>query len=324
MRILVLGAGAIGSVFGGFLAKAGHEVLLVGRKLHMEAIERNGLLIEGIWGTHTVRKNINVITNLSQLQQLGKAAFDICLLTVKSYDTSAVVSMLAQTIHDPPPVLSLQNGLGNIEKIEHLIGRKKTIGGRVIFGVEYKSPGLVMVTVAADKTYIGGLQDGISGEYVNRIAGLFTDAGIPTAPTENILQFIWGKALYNCSLNPLATILNVHYGMLLSNDATRQIIQKILEEIFALTSCLQLNLEWQTAEEYAHVLFNELIPRTFKHHPSMLQDINRGKKTEIDSLNGALAAMGRQAGIEMPYNWLLTQLIKAKEQVCEKISCNSN
>jgi len=323
MKILVLGAGAIGSVFGGFLAESGHEVFLVGRKSHMEAIARSGLSIDGIWGKHTITKNISVATELTQLNR-SNMAFDLCLLTVKSYDTSAVVSMLARTIADPPPVLSLQNGLGNLEMIEAVLGRKKTIGGRVIFGVEYKMPGLVTVTVVADKTYIGGLKAGIAGAHVAEIARLFTDAGIPTVATEDIQRFIWGKALYNCALNPLATILNVHYGMLLSSDATQQIMRNILEEIFSLTDRLQIQLEWKTADEYAGILFNELIPKTFEHHPSMLQDINSGKRTEIDSLNGALVAMGQQAGIAMPCNWLTTQIIKAKEQRCEKITTSSS
>lgn len=324
MKILVLGAGAIGSVFGGFLAKAGHEVFMVGRRQHMEAIAREGLLIDGIWGTHAITANIHTATELALHGAALKTGFDICLLTVKSYDTAAAAELLAGTLHAIPPVLSLQNGLGNIETIERLLGRKKTIGGRVIFGVEYRRPGRVTVTVAADKTYIGGLPEGIARAYVQELADSFTGAGIPTAATDDIQQYIWGKALYNCTLNPLATILDVHYGLLLSNDATKMIMRQLLEEIFTVTASLPLTLPWPTAAAYADVLFNELIPKTFEHHPSMLQDINRGKKTEIDSLNAALITMAEKSGIAMPCNRVLTQLIKAKELLCSTTTPHEN
>ncbi|PIV83125.1 MAG: hypothetical protein COW52_09895 [Nitrospirae bacterium CG17_big_fil_post_rev_8_21_14_2_50_50_9] len=123
MKILVMGAGSIGSVFGGFLAEGGHEVTLVGRPWHMEAIQAKGLHISGIWGDHTV-------TNLRTLSSLpDEGGLDLVLLTVKSYQTRESVSELDRHILDPVPILSLQNGLGNLETIAEIVGPDRTLGG---------------------------------------------------------------------------------------------------------------------------------------------------------------------------------------------------
>ena len=316
MHFLVFGAGAIGSVFGGLLAKSGHLVTLIGRKAHMDAIAHDGLVIDGIWGRHVIRENIIPSTELTPRLVSDSPVFDLCLLTVKSYDTADAVQTLCKYLSNPPKVLSLQNGLGNIETIAHFLGPSKTIGGRVIFGVEYQKPGVVTVTVAADSTKIGSVAGSIQRHEIEHFAALFTQAGIPTEATDDIIRYIWGKVLYNCSLNPLATLLNVPYGKLLSNCAAREIMQELITEIFTVARLLSVKLDWDTPEEYTNVLFSELIPRTFQYHPSMLQDVQRGKRTEIDALNGAIAQYAEQLGCEAPMNALMRDLIKAKESIC--------
>jgi 2-dehydropantoate 2-reductase len=310
VNILVMGTGAMGSVFGGFLADAGHRVVLVARKAHADAIAEKGLLIDGIWGTRRVL-SLSVCTSLADISDTEPC--DVVLLSVKSYDTERAMSELQQAFPIPPPVVSLQNGIGNIEKIEQRIGKQKTIGGRMIFGVEFVRPGHVTVTVSADNTKIGGLPGGIDPAFVEQLALTITAAGIPADAVDDIDRYIWGKVLYNCALNALATIMNVHYGRLLDSDGTQEIMTHIIEEIFAVAAAKGVVLGWEKPEQYRQVLFGELIRRTYDHHPSMLQDMRRGKKTEIDALNGAVVAMGAELGIDVPYNWTITQLIKAKE-----------
>jgi 2-dehydropantoate 2-reductase len=314
MKILVLGAGAIGSVFGGLLAKKGNSVCLVGRKPHLDAIKRQGLMIEGIWGTHRVH-SLTGYESFFDLKAHEPLTFDVILLCVKSYDTEIILRELLTHYPEPCPVISLQNGLGNIETIEKLLGKEKTIGGRVIFGVEFIEPGSVRVTVSADKTVIGGLPGGIQKDFVTMLAGKFTAANIPTEVTDDIQRYIWGKVIYNCALNGPATLLNVHYGALLSSESSKNIMRRIVEEIFAVMQSKNIVLDWSTPEEYQQVLFNSLIPLTFKHHPSMLQDIMRHKKTEIDALNGAIVEMAGKAGFDVPFNWAVKQFIKAKESI---------
>jgi len=314
MKILVLGAGAIGSVFGGLLAQGGNSVCLVGRKPHLDAIKHKGLLIEGIWGTHRVN-SLSCYESLSDLKAHEPLTFDVILLCVKSFDTEIILRELLTHYPEPCPVISLQNGLGNIETIEKLLGKEKTIGGRVIFGVEFIDNGRVRVTVSADKTVIGGLPGGIQKGFVKSLASEFTASNIPTEVAEDIQRYIWGKVIYNCSLNGPATLLNVHYGALLSSESSKHIMTKIIEEIFVVMKHRNIVLDWRTPEEYQLILFDSLIPLTFKHHPSMLQDIMRHKRTEIDALNGAIVEMARETGTDVPYNWTVTQFIKSKENL---------
>jgi 2-dehydropantoate 2-reductase len=314
MKILVLGAGAIGSVFGGLLAQGGNSICLIGRKPHLDAIKQQGLLIEGIWGEHKIH-SLACYESLSHLSVHEAFSFDVILLTVKSYDTENILRELLAHYPVPCPVISLQNGLGNIETIEKLLGKEKTIGGRVIFGVEFVEPGRVRVTVSADKTVIGGLPGGIQKDFLAMLAGTFTVSNIPTEVTDEIQKYIWGKVIYNCALNGPATLLNVHYGALLSSESSKHIMTKIVEEIYAVMQHNNIVLDWRMPEEYQQVLFNSLIPLTFKHHPSMLQDIMRHKRTEIDALNGAIVEMAGEAGIDVPFNWAVTQFIKAKESI---------
>ena len=300
----------MGSVFGGFLADAGHSVAMIARKAHADAIAEKGLLIDGIWGTRRVR-SLTVWTALADISD--PASFDAVLLSVKSYDTALALSDLLNRIPNPPPVVSLQNGLGNVEKIEQLMGRHKTIGGRMIFGVEVAEPGHVTVTVSADNTKLGGFPGGIDPAFVKQLAQTLTAAGIATDAVADIDRYIWGKVLYNCALNALATIMNVHYGRLLDSDGAKEIMTRMVEEIFTVAAAKGVVLGWEKPEQYIQVLFGELIMRTYEHHPSMLQDMRRGKKTEIDALNGAVVAMGAEFGIDVPCNWTITELIKAKE-----------
>lgn len=312
MNILVLGAGAIGSVFGGFLAQAGHHVCLIARHSHLEAIKRSGLVIEGIWGEHSIH-NLTGFESLTTLQEKENTVFDIILLTVKSYDTEPMLKALTACFPDPPPIVSLQNGLGNIEIIETYAGRIKTIGGRVIFGVEFIEPGRVKVTVSADKTMLGGLPGGIERAFIENLAQMLTAAGIPAEATDSIEKYIWGKVLYNCALNGLATVMKVHYGALLAHEGSREIMRQIVAEIFKVIRAKYIELDWKTPDEYTEQLFSKLIPLTFDHHPSMLQDILRHKRTEIDALNGAVVQKGMERDIDLPYNWAITKLIKARE-----------
>lgn len=300
----------MGSVFGGFLADAGHRVVMTARSAHADAIHKKGLLIDGIWGQKRV-DSMSVYTSLADIPEKGP--FDAVLLSVKAYDTASALSELVKALPDPPPVVSLQNGLGNVELIAGRIGKEKTIGCRMIFGVEFVEPGHVTVTVAADNTKLGCLPEGIAPAFVYRLAQTITAAGIPADSVPDIERYIWEKVLYNCALNALAAIMNVHYGRLLESDSTKEIMRHIVAEIFTVAAAKGVALGWEKSSDYCRELFDVLIPRTFEHHPSMLQDMRRGKKTEIDSLNGAVVTMGAEFAIDVPYNWTIAQLIHGRE-----------
>ena len=315
MKILILGAGAIGSVFGGFLAKSGHEVVLLGRQAHMATINQNGLKIEGIWGEHDITSHIKGYTLLSAIREGEGDTFELILLTVKSYDTKAVIRDYLQYFLNNAPMVSLQNGLGNLEKIVELLGSDRAIGGRVIFGAEIIESGRVKVTVYADAVVVGGVSGGIDPRMVEKIAAIFSQSGIPSHATNEIEKYIWGKVLYNSALNALGSILEVNYGELLNREETRKIIVYIIYEIFSVIEKSKTRLFWNTPDEYLKLLFDELIPATYNHFPSMLQDIRRKRMTEIESINGAVVKTGEDLGLFLPVNKVTLNLVKVKERI---------
>jgi len=314
MRIVVLGAGAIGSVFGGLLARAGHRVTLIGRRAHIEAIAAQGLLIDGIWGTYRVR-NLCGYTSLKEMPEQERAGCELALVTVKSHDTDALMRSCMPVLPEQLTFVSLQNGLGNIECIAGHAGSGRVIGGRVIFGVVFVENAHVRVTVEADKTAVGVPGFGTAdSSLVERLSAMFSGAGIASVVTDHIEQLLWAKMLYNCALNALATILNTHYGALLATGL-QDTMRGIISEIFDVAACAGIELPYSGSEQYAQLLFDELIPRTYDHLPSMLQDIKRGKKTEIDALNGYIVGMARTCGCQVPCNTMLVTLMRSLESM---------
>ena len=207
MNFLVMGAGALGTAFGGMLAAAGNDVTLIGRERYMKPIRDHGLRISGIWGSHVV-KNLNAKSELNVTDKT-----DVVLLTTKSFDTESAIRALQPHIHAESVVISLQNGIGNEETIAKYVGADRTMGRMVITGFVISNPGEVNVTVTADTTKIGALNNKITPR-LRALVTEFQDAGIPSDAVDNIKAHIWAKALYSAALNPLSGIFRVEYGRL--------------------------------------------------------------------------------------------------------------
>ena len=311
MKILVMGAGAIGSVFGGFLAEKGNDVSFIGREQFIQAIKKVGLRISGIWGEHFVR-NVKCFTSVNEISE---ANFDFVLLSTKSFDTEETVKQVLTLVGPETMIVSLQNGLGNIETIARLAGKERTIGARVIFGVVLIEPGHFNISASADKVLLGAISPDVPADKVTEIAATINNAGITTATTSEIEKFIWTKVLYNCCLNAPSALLDTCYGKLGEFEATRKIIRSIITEVLAVAKGCEVDMGFPDTASYEKVLYGELLPTTYAHHASTLQDLKSGKKTEIEALNGAIVRMGREKGIPTPVNWTLTQLIHGKEGI---------
>lgn len=310
MKILVFGAGAIGSVFGGFLSRS-HEVTLLGRAWHLDAIRKKGLRVEGIWGRHRFR-NFHLATDAQRLFR-SIPPFDLILVTVKSYDTPHVTQFLKNRLRPATVVLSLQNGVGNIETLHRFLPPSQVMGGRVITGVEI-GPGKVTVTVSADKIRMGESVRGRKpSQRARALARLFSACGLPADAVPDVEKYLWAKLVYNCALNALASLLGVHYGALAEGESTRALMEAVIREVYRVARAKRIPLEPGTAEKYIRLFYRKLVPSTYGHHPSMLQDLRRGKRTEIDALNGAVVRFGRALRIPTPFNELLTELIHSRE-----------
>jgi 2-dehydropantoate 2-reductase len=306
MKVLIFGAGAMGSVFGGFLSDKNH-VSLIGRAGHTDAVNEKGLRVTGIWGEHSFA---GIKAYKSALELASDASFDLIMIATKSYDTLAAVKEIWPLVKKDTAVMSMQNGVGNEETIAEWFGEESTMGGMAIFGARLLGPGHAEVTVFASECLVGDL--GGSIKRADRIAKAFSEAGIPTKASDDIIRDKWMKAFYNIALNPLSAILGVPYGELGKRESTRNIMQTLLKEAFKVANALEIPLQYSW-DEYYRFLLEKQLPPTSAHRSSMLQDIERGRKTEIDYLNGAVVSLGKKLGIKTPVNETITGIIKSLE-----------
>jgi 2-dehydropantoate 2-reductase len=300
-----MGAGALGTVFGGRLRRAGQAVDFIGRGEHFEVLCRQGLTIDGIWGRVQLGP-INVPPTDPALVQ----PYDVILLCVKSFDTAAACRQIKGLLAPQGLVISIQNGLGNLELIAQECGANAVVGARVIFGARISRPGVATVTVYADKVLLGMVSPEYQSPLLVRVDADFNEAGIPTAIVYNILTHIWEKVLYNCALNPLGAILGVTYGDLAASPHTRDLMWALIEEIYRVAAMKQVPLNHPTSQAYFQHFLERLVPPTAAHYPSMLQDLQQGRQTEIEALNGAICRYGDHYQLPTPYNAAVSQLIR--------------
>ncbi len=317
--ILIAGAGAIGSILGGLLHDAGHEVTLLGRRAHLEAIGRDGLKISGLLGNRTVTG----MKLAHDPAQLG-GEFGLIFCAVKSYDTESIAAALADHLTDDGVIVSMQNGLGNIEALSEVFGRRRVLGARVIFGAEMPSPGHAHVTVFAQPVAIGpapALHREDAPALATRaraIAAMLDAAGVPAVGVDDIMPVLWTKILYNVALNPLGALLQQHYGALAEDPDVRPIMDRAIEEAFAVARALEVALPFSNAAEYRKVFYEQLIPPTFNHRPTMLNDLHVRGRTEIGALNGRIVELADGFGLDAETNRMLTRLVRAAERVTGK------
>jgi 2-dehydropantoate 2-reductase len=211
-------------------------------------------------------------------------------------------------------LISLQNGLGNLEAASRVLGSERVLGARVIFGAELVEAGHVRVTVYADPVLVGSPEasDRARTGKAATWAARLREAGIPAEPTDALVAELWAKVLYNAALNPLGALLGVRYGDLPNDPDTRVVMDAVIDETFLVAHAEGVVLPWADAAAYRSTFYGRLIPATAGHRSSMLQDIERGRPTEIDAINGEVAARGAARGIPTPVNATLTRLVRAR------------
>lgn len=301
----------MGSVIGGLLAGAGHTVTLLGRARHLDAVATDGLRITGLYGEHHVR-SLRIATSIDALN----GPFDTVLLTVKAWDTTAMSTAVAPQLAPDGVLICLQNGLGNMEHASAAVGTKHVLGGRVIFGAEVTAPGHAFVSVHAEPTLIGAPSADVAlASRAASIAQALADAGVPAEPTATITADLWAKLLYNAALNPLGALLRVPYGHLPRDPDAKALMDQIIAEAFAVAVATGVTLRWPTAAAYAETFYGRLVPSTAEHRSSMLQDLERGRPTEIDAINGWVAARAAEHHLSAPVNATLTRVIHARTRV---------
>ncbi|RPJ52418.1 MAG: 2-dehydropantoate 2-reductase, partial [Methanobacteriota archaeon] len=238
----------------------------------------------------------------------GGTSYDYIFISAKSLDTEGICRSFADVIagHE---VVSLQNGIGNEEIIARYTDR--VIGGTIITGFEWRGTAEVHVTVEAGPVKLGRFPDGLDAP-VETLVQLLQRAGIRAEGSPHIRADLWAKTIYNRALNPLGAVMDVPYGEL-GHPAAWRIIEGIVGEAFAVVEAEGVRLPWNDAAGYLEYLRTFQLPATASHHSSMLQDITRGRKTEIDFLNGAIVERAKKYGVPAPVNATIADLIRFKE-----------
>ena len=307
--ILIAGLGALGTVFATMLKKAGNTVHGLTKDKYLPLFTDGRTRVSGIWGEHEAELD-GIHASIDPLRNIS---FDLVILTVKSYDTASAVEQIKPLVGKDTLVMAAQNGYGNYETVAAALGKEHSLLGRVIFGVKLPGPGRAEVTVIADDVRIGQPQHAVDPDRIKAIASEINRAGIPASYAENVAAILWDKILYNAALNPLGAVLECTYGELAGNAGTRELMDRIIDEIFLVAEAHGMPLNWKSPEEYRRHFYTKLVPPTAKHFPSMYYDVKAGKRLEIDALNGAIVCLAREKGIAVPVNETITELIKAKE-----------
>lgn len=309
MKILVYGAGALGQALGCMLAADGHQVDLILRQRFIGVLREKGLRVSGIFGAYGPVGEIGLLPDVSHVEK----NYDYALVTTKTYDTAQAVQDLGGIEERIATIVSMQNGCGNIEQLEQRFGSERVLGARVITGFEISEPGAVEITVSADAIHVGGSRPGEIPRSAEVLAEVISSAGHECIAVSDIHQSLFAKLLYNCSLNPLGAILGVHYGALVEREETRTIIDAVISETFSVIAAIGGKTPWRSADEYRDLFYSTLIPATYNHRPSMLQDLENNKPTEVDGLVGYVSAMGAKHKVPTPTCDLLASLVRFKQ-----------
>jgi len=289
-KIFVLGAGAIGSTYGALLSQR-NDVTLIGRRAHVDAVNKNGLTLSGnIKSTFLVKAETAIKEIPSET---------LILLTTKAYDAAGAVTSIKPLLRKDTVMLVLQNGLGIKDIVGRIVaGKAEVVRGLVTLAAEFLEPG--KISFWQGETFLESTQTS------ERIARVFNETTLKTVISNEMQDEIWKKMIVNCVLNPLTVILQVRNNEIII-DSLKEIRHKIIQESIAVG-----NAEGVSFESNLEECIQRKIAR-YTNYSSMCQDIMKRKKTEINFLNGKIVELGRKHGIPTPVNDTLVSLIRFLE-----------
>jgi 2-dehydropantoate 2-reductase len=303
MKIAVLGAGAMGSLYGAMLAGAGEEVWLVNVwKEHVEEINRHGLTV---WIGD--EKRLVRVPATTDPASVGPA--DLVLVFVKAYATEQAMRGALSLVGENTAVLTLQNGVGNVEQLCSVVGEGRVLAGSSTFGANLAGPGCVRMAGKGETT-LGELNGEVT-ERLGKIAAAFERAGLSPVISDNIQGVLWTKLLVNAGINPLTAICRVNNGRLLEIPELAALLERAVGEAQAVAEKKGIRLT--VADPVAHV--KKVARATADNVSSMRQDVERGRRTEIDVICGAVVREGAEAGVPTPVNETLALLVRALEEL---------
>ena len=303
MKIAVIGVGAMGSIYAALLADAGHEVWAVDTwGAHVEAINANGLRVEGASGDRTIT-SVRATTNIADV-----GVCDLCILATKASGVGTAAQAAAPAIGPDAMVLTIQNGLGAGERIaQHMPTDNVLLGVADGFGASMKSPGHAHHN-SMNLIRIGEMDGGVT-DRLKRVEAVWQGAGFNVKAFKNITQLIWEKFLCNVTFSAPCTTFNVTVGELMDHPDKWQIALGAMGEAFAIARAKDVPLSFDDPVAYV-TSFGAGMPNA---RPSMLLDHMAGRTSELDAINGIVPVMGRALSIPTPYNDTLTAILRQRE-----------
>ena len=294
MKVAVMGAGAVGCYYGAMLARAGHEVVLVGRPAHVEAVRANGLRLETKAFDERVR--LDASTRADAVQGAG-----LVLFCVKSTDTESAAAEIGPHLAPDALVLTLQNGVDNDTRVRSVLPSSDVAAAVVYVATEMAGPGHV-------KHHGRGELVIAPSRSSEQVAQLLAAAGVPTEISGNVRGSLWAKLVLNCAYNALSAIARLPYGELVKGQGVAEAIRDVVAECLAVASADGVAITGDT--DAAVRAIAESMPSQYS---STAQDLARGRASEIDHLYGFVVRRGEALGVPTPANRMLWVLVKLLE-----------
>jgi 2-dehydropantoate 2-reductase len=295
----VVGAGAVGGYFGGMLARAGAPVVMIGRAPFVEAVNQNGLLLDTVHFKESVR--VEASTELDAAR-----GAEVVLFCVKTTDTAETARALAPLLSPNAIVISMQNGVDNAEQIRAASGLD-ALGAVVYVAASVPQAGSVKHVGRGD------LVVGPCNARTEHIAGLFERASVHCRISENIEGELWTKLTWNCALNAVSALGRAKYGQIAANEDARKVVAEVVDEVLAVARAANIHPPGLENPQVALASALKGATQMSEALSSTAQDLLRGKRTEIDSLNGYISRRGAALGVATPINHALFALVKLAE-----------
>jgi 2-dehydropantoate 2-reductase len=295
MKVAVMGAGAVGCYYGAMLARAGHEVVLIGRPAHVEAVNANGLRLE----TRAFDEQVRMAASTEPGAVQGA---DLVLFCVKSTDSESAAAQIGPHLAPGALVLTLQNGVDNDERVRAVLPASNEVAAAVVY-------------VATGMAGPGHVKHNGRGELViapsrrsEEVARHLAAAGVPTQISDNVRGSLWAKLILNCAYNALSAITQLPYGVLVQGTGVSDVIRDVVAECLAVAKAEGVEVPGDTDAALRGIA--QTMPAQYS---STAQDLARGKLSEIDHLNGLVVRRGEALGVPTPANRVLFVLVKLLE-----------
>lgn len=297
MKIGIAGAGAVGCVYGAALAKAGYDVRFLARGPHLAAMQEDGLQMKTDDETYVIDGTFT--DDFTTFRDV-----DLILFTVKSHDTEEMAEALQPVVKEDALMLTLQNGVDNETKLVEFFGKKRVLSAATFIQGNVTAPGVAEL-VGPTKMVLGALDDELT-KAAQEITKIFQEAEIDAHFTDDIMEEKWRKFLWNITFNPLTALMEVRVGELLHNEQLYAVAEDIFLESLAVAQALEIDLD---EADMRQAVF-ERNAGAEGHQTSMLQDRQRGRKMEVESLSGYIVRMGKKLNLETPVNKTIYHLLR--------------